>query len=106
MLTDTIKLLTQIKNIVLTSNSWTDDAKKHVEKSFDEAIEAVAKVKQGKWIDDADDIDSRFGKHDYRCSECGELARYFIGGTENWWCVQKPNFCPNCGAKMRGEIND
>jgi len=53
-----------------------------------------------KWIDHADKIDAKFGRHDYMCPKCNHNADYFIGGTEDWWCAKKPNFCPNCGAKM------
>ena len=31
----------------------------------------------------------------YECDKCG----YFVFPTENWL----PNFCPNCGADMRGD---
>lgn len=44
--------------------------------------------KRGKWIEDC------------ACSECGwcnEVEGGFVGSTRGW------NFCPNCGAYMRGE---
>ncbi len=53
-----------------------------------------------QWIDNADEIDLKFQRHDYVCSKCEKKAYYFIGGTEDWWCMEKPNYCPNCGAKM------
>ena len=43
--------------------------------------------KKGKWIDKSDDID---GAWNY-CSVCGEQA------------IDLYDFCPNCGADMRGE---
>ena len=71
------------------------------------AIHALPSVtlKTGKWIDDADKIDAQFGKHTYKCSECGKYAEYFVSGTEVWWDRIKPNFCPNCGCQMRGDSN-
>lgn len=55
-----------------------------------EAIEALPSAQQkGKWIYLYDG--------NYKCSECGA-----------WWtCEETPvnsgmNFCPNCGADMRG----
>lgn len=56
--------------------------------------------KMGKWIDEADKIDAQFGRHTYKCSECGRYAEYFVSGTEVWWDRIKPNFCPNCGCHM------
>lgn len=41
--------------------------------------------KQGEWL-------QKWKK--YECSQCS----YFVTPTENWL----PNFCPNCGAEMKG----
>ena len=54
--------------------------------------EVEADPKTGKWETDVD----RWGVvetsvNGYRCSECGEFDP----------C--KDNYCPNCGARMRGE---
>lgn len=49
----------------------------------------VAEVKRGEWIMKETMIRSPFAKNAY-CSEClEETARAY-------------NFCPNCGAKMKG----
>ena len=57
----------------------------------------------GHWIDDyAGEVDAEFGRHRYRCSCCGKRANYFIGGLDDWWDMEAPDFCPNCGADMRG----
>ena len=56
----------------------------------------VAEVKHGEWIEEP----SVFPNHPFvRCSECGEEALLDEYG------VAKSNFCPNCGADMRGEEN-
>ena len=49
---------------------------------------------KGKWIscDDNDLIDFK------KCSNCGECAEWLDGGSQFL-----SNFCPNCGADMRGE---
>ena len=57
-------------------------------------------VRHGHWNDVADKVYAKFGEHTYVCSVCKKRAESFVGGSENWWCAHKPNFCPNCGAKM------
>lgn len=57
--------------------------------------------KRGEWIDEADKYDASFGIHAYRCSNCNSYADEHIGGHE-WYTADKPNFCPNCGARMKG----
>ena len=57
--------------------------------------------KRGKWIDRASELDAGLGRHNFVCSECAHTAWYFVGGSEDWWDIRKPNYCPNCGADMR-----
>lgn len=61
-----------------------------ITKAVEEIIEKLkaegyTTVKRGKWCG-------------YLCSECNEYADYFISG--DFYFDEKPNFCPNCGAKM------
>ena len=50
--------------------------------------------KTGKWIPHEDEDGEHYGD---KCSECGE-----------WYVMPygKTNYCPNCGADMRGEQDD
>jgi hypothetical protein len=48
---------------------------------------------RGRWIS----ADAIFGGVPFYCSECGENTRDTVMGKPRW------NFCPNCGAEMRGE---
>lgn len=45
------------------------------------------------------------GKWEYGviCSICGERCDYHLSGDT--WIDELANFCPNCGADMRKEIN-
>ncbi len=50
----------------------------------------------------ADVNPAKRGKWDgYICSECNVCADYFVSG--DFYFDEKPNFCPNCGADMRGD---
>lgn len=53
-------------------------------------VSEVSKRKKGKWI-------SVFDEDEDRCSEC--QTTFFCAMT-------RFNFCPNCGADMRGEQDD
>lgn len=84
-----------------------------IAKAFDVAFRALEqKPKTGHWIDDNEnEIDAQYGRHLYKCSKCNEYADMFVGGTEDWWDLEKPNYCPNCGCRMiepqeRSEEND
>ena len=50
----------------------------------------VAPVRHGRWIDSLARITSY-------CSACGHSHRCLI---------RTPNYCPNCGAKMDGKLNE
>ena len=54
------------------------------------AVEAadVQPVRRGKW-------------DGYICSECNVCADYFISG--DFYFDEKPDYCPNCGARMDGD---
>ena len=55
----------------------------------------VAPVLHGRW-------EKQSGL--YSCSECGKTCPYDVQADviEYWAC----NYCPNCGAKMDGELNE
>ena len=60
-----------------------------------------SKQKRGKWIYGEDE----YGIDGYHCDKCGffvpwDYTHKFINYIEDY------NFCPNCGADMRGEQDD
>lgn len=65
-----------------------------------------AQPKTGKWIDENENplgwhkVDKSCPAGWCKCSECGE---WLIASDEY---LVKGNFCPNCGAYMRGEQNE
>lgn len=92
------RVLEAIKKLHVYGFATLDEDK--VIKTISNLPAVTTKEKIGKWIEDANKIDAQFGRHTYICSECGKYAEYFVSGTEVWWDRIKPNFCPNCGAKM------
>ena len=69
---------------------WVDDMMGEiVDAPFYDDIKPVLR---GEWILKTDDFDFVDGK----CSVCGYTDSFF---EENWLY----DFCPNCGADMRGE---
>ena len=88
-------------------DEWCHDCKeydqeRHCCPRFNRVIrEAVKEIqpmrKKGKWIDDGLYGDN-FPHHAWLCSECGEGV---IEIDIPWY-----NFCPNCGADMRGDADE
>lgn len=70
---------------ILDNDQYTDE----IEEALDTAIFALQQPepKKGRWIDKSNGIE---GAWNY-CSVCGEQA------------IDLYDFCPNCGADMRGE---
>ena len=66
----------------------------------DTPTEDVAPVIRSKWKNTATKIDKKYHRHSLICKNCLKSATYFVCGTEDWWCVELPRYCPNCGAKM------
>lgn len=65
----------------------------------------VVEVRHGRWIlKDKSALDRKPKRgEEIFCDQCGEMAL----GYPFWECDLKPsNFCPNCGAKMDGGVND
>ena len=66
---------------------------------------AQPKRMRGKWIK-MSDVDGDY----YVCDQCGEELPSYTTESPTWdnpyppkYSIDKTNFCPNCGADMRGE---
>ena len=64
--------------------------------NFSTAVE-VADRPQGEWK--GYEIPSE-------CSVCGHHWDEYVFGQELWHDGSVPNYCPNCGAKMKGADDD
>ena len=70
-----------------------DDFKKAIKKMPKGIIADVAPVRHGRW-ENGNPI----------CPVCG--GNKFKDLDADIWCDWQPDFCPNCGAKMDGGMND
>lgn len=88
-LIDADALIREMHNIILEDG---EDRR-----TFYEVIERQPTIepKKGKWIKHS--IGHEHTPWGFDCSECGE---WLVVGEE---IVKKYNYCPNCGADMRGE---
>lgn len=61
---------------------------------MDELMSMIADRPQGEWIFDPEILCSDIGVYSagYRCSVCGK----------DYFKVDRMNYCPNCGARMKG----
>jgi predicted RNA-binding Zn-ribbon protein involved in translation (DUF1610 family) len=75
-----------------------DDLSEYSDKLWQRAYERgkAEPRPQGKWIEDS---------VTFACSECGTHA-VWIGNNDFGLKPYISNFCPNCGADMRGEKNE
>lgn len=67
---------------------------------FADKCRECGKQKKGKWIIDDEELGRIWHCH---CSNCKKDPQDYIGGTENWWLVRLPDYCPNCGVEMESE---
>ena len=82
---------------------WTDDDQYTLgeRNQYDRdrlAIETLPSAeKVGEWIE----VENKWGGLEIRCSECGAQVP-----RDGWGNAMQCNYCPNCGARMKGEGDD
>lgn len=77
----------------LTNPSYSDACSDIGNKCLDLSNKNITEVKHGKWVEKS------YGGYNWNfmCSECGFLDGFPM--------KERLNFCPNCGADMKGETN-
>ena len=104
---DAIKAMAQyLMDMALIDNPEASDRIEEWEGSIAAPVMSTVKAAdvrenvKGEWIED----NSREKSMMWRCSVCGRIAYYpTIGERKNYKKHCGYNFCPNCGADMRGE---
>lgn len=66
-----------------------------------DSMKIVVRQSKSYWINL--DID-RYNIYDCKCSKCSKSPLNFVGGSENWWMLELPKYCPNCGSEMETDI--
>lgn len=66
-------------------------------------IKEIVKQFKGYWVNL--DIE-RYRMWNCKCSKCFKSPLNFVGGSENWWLVKLPKYCPNCGSEMEIDIEE
>ncbi len=85
---------------VAYKENWMDGTGKEermVWKSDIDKMPTVEERKTGHWVEDKEASKNHVEKI-YRCSACNDF--------EAWGTTELYNFCPNCGADMRGVKHD
>jgi len=87
--------------------SWADGW----DKAIDTAIKELAKIpaadvrpeRHGRWVWNPNGMDWNLGA--WQCSECCANSGFSCDLYINPHIFINSNYCPNCGAKMDGEVN-
>ena len=98
-LIDAEKLCLHLADIQLANRGWKDDYCEVLDdiiSIIDEQTTIEAEpVRHGRWIEP----EEYTGHTEWHCSYCGDVVCTICG-------YPSANYCPNCGAKMRGEADE
>lgn len=78
---------------------------------YDQALDLINTLpsaqperKRGRWIYGEDNLGT--GRDGWFCSECGHFELWDYSADMKSAELNLPNYCPNCGADMRGETDE
>lgn len=94
---EAITRLKVYRDYLCKMSSWFDV--NEVAKPFNMAIEAL-EVKRGEWRYGENDI----GLDGYWCTVCGKFVLWDYKESIDF--IHRYNYCPNCGADMRGDDDE
>lgn len=66
-----------------------------------DSMKIVVRQSKSYWINL--DIEG-YNIYNCKCSKCSKSPLNFVGGSENWWMIKLPKYCPNCGSEMETDI--
>lgn len=102
---DTVEEFMEQYKIVDTEHVYTNGVEMVPIFRMKQWFEHKPERKKGKWIDaEWENINTGEKRKGRRCSVCGH--GYFRYDVSVNTVSDIPNFCPNCGADMRGEQNE
>ena len=81
-----------------------DDLQDLVNEKVNEIVETMSEPKTGRWIrkeKEINDCDGHRAYYWYECDNCGARPP-----KDQWGQEWNSDFCPNCGADMRGEQDE
>ena len=87
-------VLLSLEQIVRKSDGWEDSAVEAVHNAVQTAIKCMHERPQGEWEYNQYDGNPNIGN--WHCSNCHNICYEMKLAHDNY------NFCPNCGADMRG----
>lgn len=92
--------ITREEAIKTLKELWRETNDQWYEETYKTAIKALSEQLQGKW----EYCEHEIANHvdGYKCSNCG----FFIPWDymhKSVYFIEDYNFCPSCGADMRGE---
>lgn len=74
---------------------------------YERCTEPMQSKTEAKCLDFSNLHNRKAEQHSYTCMNCLHSLDYFVAGTEDWWCREMPNFCPNCGSELtEGSFED